>query len=177
MPWHASLQIDYRHDAGRTWAVHRHEGPLRVFRSLYPEGEAICHNVIVHPPGGIVGGDRLDIGIVAHPESHALLSTPGATRFYDGGGVPAAQHVHLKLERNARLEWVPLECIAYPGCLASNQVSFELAEGAQLLAWDVIALGLPAAENRSTRDAWRSESSGPASGSNRRASGLTTTVC
>ncbi|MEZ5645047.1 MAG: hypothetical protein R3E99_07835 [Burkholderiaceae bacterium] len=55
MPWHASLQLDYHHDTGRTRVVHRHEGPLRVFRSLYPEGEAICHNVIVHPPGGIVG--------------------------------------------------------------------------------------------------------------------------
>jgi len=145
MPWHASLQLDYHHDAGRTRVVHRHQGPLRVFRSLYPEGDGICHNVIIHPPGGIVGGDRLDIAVAVRPGAHALVSTPGATRFYDGDGLIGAQSVSLTLEAGARLEWLPLETIAYPGCLAENRVTFRLAEGAQLLAWDVVALGLPAA--------------------------------
>lgn len=147
MPWHASLQLDYHHDAGRTRVEHRHEGPLRVLRSLYPEGDGICHNVIIHPPGGIVGGDRLDMAVVVRPGAHALVSTPGATRFYDGDGQVGAQNVSLTLEPGARLEWLPLETIAFPGCLAENHVSFRLAEGAQLLAWDVVALGLPAAGN------------------------------
>jgi urease accessory protein len=146
MPWRASLQLDYHRKDDRTQVRHRHEGPLRVLRSLYPEGTGICHNVIVHPPGGIVGGDRLDITVTVHPHAHALLSTPGATRFYDGDGLLGAQHVHLRLARDARLEWLPLETIAYPGCHAESTVSFSLEPGAQLLAWDVIALGLPAAE-------------------------------
>ncbi|HMN93868.1 MAG TPA: urease accessory protein UreD [Hydrogenophaga sp.] len=145
MPWHASLQLDYHRSDDRTRVSHRHEGPLRVLRSLYPEGSEVCHNVIVHPPGGIVGGDRLDVMVTARPGAHGLLSTPGATRFYDGDGEPGEQHVRLKLEQGARLEWLPLETIAYPGCQAMNTVSFTLEPGSQLLAWDVVALGLPAA--------------------------------
>ena len=82
MPWHARLALDYTHASGRSVARFRHEGPLRILQSLYPEGDAVCHNVIVHPPGGLVGGDVLDIGVQVGAGAHALVSTPGATRFY-----------------------------------------------------------------------------------------------
>ena len=58
MTWHAHLQLDYTLEAGRCVLRHRHSGPLRILQSLYPEGDAVCHNVLVHPPGGLVGGDR-----------------------------------------------------------------------------------------------------------------------
>ena len=143
--WHARLQIDYRLEAGRTLAHDAHVGPLRVLQPLYPEGEAICHHVLVHPPGGIVGGDELRLQLQLAPGSHALITTPGATRFYRSDGRPALQHARLLLQADARLEWLPLETIAYPGCEARNEVEFELAPGSQLLGWDVLALGLPAA--------------------------------
>ena len=104
MPWHARLQLDYRRDADRTVLHHAHEGPLRVLKSLYPEGTGICHNVLVHPPAGLVGGDRLDIDVQLHPGTHALISTPGATRFYRSDGLPARQEVHVTLAAGARLE-------------------------------------------------------------------------
>jgi urease accessory protein len=47
------------------------------------------------------------------------------------------------LGHGARLEWLPLEALAYSGCYASNQVKFNLADDSQLMAWDVTALGLP----------------------------------
>jgi urease accessory protein len=146
MPWHARLDLRYRHDdAQRTVLQHAHTGPLRIFKSLYPEGGGICHNVIIHPPGGLVGGDTLEITAQVATGAHALLSTPGATRFYRGDGVTATQSVALTLEAGARLEWVPLEAIAYPGCLAQNRLVATLGEGAEWLGWDVCALGLPAA--------------------------------
>ena len=61
MPWQACLQLDYRVERARTVARHQHEGPLRVLQSLYPEGDAVCHNLLVHPPGGLVGGDTLEL--------------------------------------------------------------------------------------------------------------------
>lgn len=145
MPWHAELDLNYRRDGARTSLQHRHSGPLRILKSLYPEGEGICHNVIVHPPGGLVGGDRLDIGVHAQAGAHALIATPGATRFYRSEGPEATQRVRLRVDEGARLEWLPLETIAYPGCVANNRLEMVLEPGAECLGWDVCALGLPAA--------------------------------
>lgn len=145
MPWHAQLQVDYALESARTVARHLHRGPLRILQSLYPEGDSICHNVLVHPPGGLVGGDTLDIRIDAAAGAHGLLTTPGATRFYRSLGEPALQHARIRLESGARLEWLPLEAICYSGCLAENRLEMDLARDAELIGWDVTAFGLPAA--------------------------------
>ena len=143
MPWLAQLELDYSLAAARTRLHFRHDGPLRVLKSLYPEGDAICHNVLVHPPGGLVGGDTLDIRCHVGSGAHALVTTPGATRFYKTNGAPAQQITRLQLERDARLEWLPLEALAYNQCDAHNLLHFELAPGAELITWDITAFGLP----------------------------------
>jgi urease accessory protein len=145
MTWNATLALDYTRQAGKTVAHFRHSGPLRILQSLYPEGDAICHNVIVHPPGGLVGGDTLDLQFSAGTGAHGLVTTPGATRFYRSAGEPALQRTHLTLEAGARMEWLPLEAICYSGCLAENHLTMTLAPGAELIGWDITALGLPAA--------------------------------
>ena len=145
MTWHAKLDIDYQVESARTVARHQHTGPLRVLQSLYPEGDAICHNVLVHPPGGLVGGDTLDISVTASGNAHGLITTPGATRFYRSAGEPAVQHTRIKLSDQARLEWLPLEAIAYNQCLAENHLNLSLAPQAELLGWDITAFGLPGA--------------------------------
>ncbi len=146
MPWHARLSLDYTLEAGRTAARFSHEGPLRVLQSLYPEGDAICHNVLVHPPSGLVGGDTLDIQVTAQAGAHGLVTTPGATRFYRSEGEAALQRSQLRLSDGARLEWLPLEALCYSGCIAQNHLTLALAPGAEVLGWDVTALGLPHAD-------------------------------
>jgi urease accessory protein len=143
MSWHARLQLDYTAENARTVARYSHQGPLRILQSLYPEGDAICHNVLVHPPGGLVGGDTLDITATVGPGAHGLVTTPGATRFYRSTGPLALQRSHLSLAANARLEWLPLEALCYNACHAKNHLTLELAPGAECMAWDVTALGLP----------------------------------
>jgi urease accessory protein len=143
MPWHAQLAIDYTVESGRTVARHSHSGPLRVLQSLYPEGDSVCHNVLVHPPGGLVGGDTLDIRVHAQSGSHGLITTPGATRFYRSDGLAARQTTRLSLGEHARLEWLPLEAICYSACVAENHLTLDLAPGAELMGWDITALGLP----------------------------------
>ena len=145
MSWHGLLNLSYRLDGERTTALDRHHGPLRVLQRLYPESERICHHVLVHPPGGIVGGDVLDIDLSMQAGSHALITTPGATRFYKSAQAEARQSLVARLESGARLEWLPLESIAYRGCQAVNSMRFELADEAEMIGWDVLALGLPAA--------------------------------
>jgi urease accessory protein len=144
MAWHASLQLQYARSDTRTVAHFQHEGPLRILQSLYPEGDAICHNVLVHPPGGLVGGDTLDIQVKVRQQAHALVTTPGATRFYRSAGEAATQTLHARLEDGARLEWLPLEALAYDQCRAENTAVFELDQSAELMGWDITALGLPA---------------------------------
>ncbi|MBI2772665.1 MAG: urease accessory protein UreD [Burkholderiales bacterium] len=145
MAWRAKLQLDYRVEAGRCVARFLHEGPLRILQSLYPEGDAVCHNVLVHPPSGLVGGDTLDISISAEAGAHGLVTTPGATRFYRSEGETAAQRTRISLDAGARLEWLPLEAICYSGCIAENRLELALAPGSELIGWDVAALGLPEA--------------------------------
>ncbi len=144
MSWLARLSLDYSRQGERTLALDRHEGPLRVLRRLYPEGPGICHHVLVHPPGGVAGGDELHIHARLQPGTHAVLTTPGATRFYRSDGAVARQCVQLQLAADTRLEWLPLENIAHPGCRAENHLRAELAPGAEMMGWDVLALGLPA---------------------------------
>ncbi|MFN7726310.1 MAG: urease accessory protein UreD [Rubrivivax sp.] len=147
--WRGHLRLHYsarqQGDTRHTLAHDLHEGPLRVLQRLYPEGPGICHHVLVHPPGGVVGGDELLIDARLDAGTHALVTTPGATRFYRSEGALGQQQARLQLAEGARLEWLPLENIAYSGCLAENRVELDLATGAQALGWDTVALGLPAA--------------------------------
>lgn len=153
MGWAGRLALAWRsepwHDGARRTVLHsRHEGPLRVLASLYPEAPSVCHNVLVHPPGGVVGGDTLAIDAELGAGAHALVTTPGATRFYRSRGDIAQQSAAVRLAAGARLEWLPLETIVHTGALAENRLGFALAAGAEMIGWDVLALGLPASGER-----------------------------
>jgi urease accessory protein len=144
--WHARLALDLRMEAGRCVARHEHDGPLRILQTLYPEGDGIAHNVLVHPPSGLVGGDTLDLAIHVAHDAQGLVTTPGASRFYRSQGERAIQRTRIRLQEGARFEWLPLEAICYSGCLAENHLTLDLAPGAELIGWDVAALGLPEAQ-------------------------------
>ncbi|MFG6415291.1 urease accessory protein UreD [Roseateles sp. DC23W] len=143
--WPARLALTARAEGAATRVHARHDGPLRLLKTLYPEGEAIAHAVLVHPPGGLVGGDRLDIDLDVQAGAHLLVTTPAATRFYRSHAGEAAQVVTAQVAAGARLEWVPQETLAYPACVGRNEVRLRLAAGASLFATEVLGLGLPAA--------------------------------
>lgn len=151
MAWRAELDVHYRSEAGRCVARHRHEGPLRILQTLYPEGPALAHNVIVHPPGGLVGGDTIDLAVDVGEQAHALITTPGAARFYRSAGDAAVQRTRARVRAGGRLEWLPLEALFYSGCLAQNHLHIALEPGAEVLGWDVTVLGLPHAQQPFTR--------------------------
>jgi urease accessory protein len=141
--WQARLNLSFVRRGEQTCSTYTHEGPLRVLQALYPEGPGVCHHVLIHPPGGLVGGDQIDLSVQVAEGAHAFVTTPGATRFYRSTGADAIQRVKMALAPNARLEWLPLETIAYDECRAHNHWTVSMAPGAQLMAWDVLALGLP----------------------------------
>lgn len=143
--WPARLELSAARDGVATRVHARHDGPLRLLKTLHPEGEGVAHAVLVHPPGGLVGGDRLDIALDVQPGAHLLVTTPAATRFYRSNAGEAAQIVQARVAEGARLEWLPQETLAYPGCVARNEVRLCIAAGASLFATEVLGLGLPAA--------------------------------
>jgi urease accessory protein len=144
--WSARLNLAFaaRHTA-TILAVNRHSGPLRLQRPLYPEGTGVCHACILHPPGGVVGGDRLTVEVTVGDGANALVTTPGATKFYRSNGARASQRQRFTVADDASLEWFPQDNIFYPGTEAVTETRIELAAGARFIGWEVQCLGLPAA--------------------------------
>ena len=147
--WHARLALRFERDAARSWLAEcRHSGPLRVQKALYPEGPEVCQAVIVHPPGGIVGGDALDVSVVAAPGAHAQVTTPGAAKWYRSAGAVAVATTELGVGAGAVLEWLPQEAIVFDGARATIATRVALDRGAWFVGWDVVALGRAAAGER-----------------------------
>ncbi len=144
--WAGSLDLvlGKRGDRTRVLGV-EHRGPLRIQRPFYPEEGGTAHLYLLHPPGGVVGGDRLTISIRTEPDSAALVTNPAATKFYRSGGRTAIVEQKLRVGSGAFLEWVPQEVIAFEGALAESKTSIELEEGASFFGWEILCLGRPAA--------------------------------
>jgi urease accessory protein len=139
--WHARLAVEVRRAGGTSLLDVRHRGPLRVQKALYPEGEEIAHAIVVHPPGGIAGGDRLDLSLTVRENASLLATTPGATKWYRANGKTSAQNIAIDIARGATLEWLPQETIVYDGVEACNRIDVRLAEGARALGCEVTCFG------------------------------------
>jgi urease accessory protein len=141
--WRAALELQFAERAGRTYLARRqHVGPLLVQRPFHPEG-AVCHAYLVHPPGGVVGGDELQLQVEVGSRAHALLTTPAATKFYRSAGPLARQTQELRVA-DGTLEWLPQEAIFYPGARVQTTTRLQLTGAARVLAWEIGCLGLPA---------------------------------
>ncbi len=150
--WEARLGLAFERRGDATILARReHFGPLRVQKALYPEGESPCHAIILHPPSGIAGGDRLDLDIEVGANAQALLTTPGAGKWYRSAGPEASQTLRLKVGEGATAEWLPQETILFDGALARLDTHVELAAGARFIGVDTFCLGRRASGERFTR--------------------------
>lgn len=142
--WQALLELSLQKINGKTCLVPQQRlGPLTVQRPFYPEGE-VCHVYVLHPPGGVVGGDRLKLAINARPGSHGLITTPGASKFYRSAGKTAQLHQQFNVAEDALLEFLPLESIYFPATELSSKISIDLHATAKFAAWEIHCFGLPA---------------------------------
>ncbi|CAB1275055.1 urease accessory protein UreD [Candidatus Nitrosacidococcus tergens] len=141
--WSAQIELGYQWVNNRTVpTLRRHQGPLRVQRHLYPEGPEVCQHILLHPPGGIAGGDTLSIYVSAGKNTSVQITNPGATRWYRSY-YPSYQNTKLYIDDNAILEWLPQESIFFSGCRAYLDTVIKLGVDSRLITWDIFALGRP----------------------------------
>ncbi|MDA1076952.1 MAG: urease accessory protein UreD [Proteobacteria bacterium] len=142
--WQASQRLNYVFEGGRT-RLRRglNYGPLYVQKPFYPEGD-VCHTYLLHPPGGVAGGDSLDLKVCVKKHAHALLTVPAATKFYRTSGAAAEQHQHFEIETGGVLEWLPMETLFFGGTRAVVTTDVLLHPGAVYIGWEICCLGRPA---------------------------------
>lgn len=161
--WRADLKLGFQQRlSGTILGQCAHQGPLRVQRPFYPEGPDVCHVAILHPPGGVVGGDELRLDVRIETGARALLTTPAAAKFYRSAGALAVQTQQLTVAAGGALEWLPQENIVYCGARIHAQTRVELHSDAHFIGWEILCLGRPAAaevfqtgECRQTLELWR----------------------
>ncbi len=141
--WRADLRLRFAARGARTHLIERsHLGPLIVQRPFYPE-EGVCHIYVVHPPGGVVGGDELSIRVNAEAGSNVLLTTPAAAKFYRSEGAVARQDQSIEAD-DACVEWLPQESIFFSGAQVRSTTRVCLAGASRFIGWEIACLGLPA---------------------------------
>jgi urease accessory protein len=154
--WEAMLALGFERVGGRSVLARReHRGPLVVQKPLYPEGPDVCQCVILHPPAGIVGGDRLVLTVSVGRGARAQLTTPGATRWYRSANLPATQQLHANVADGALLEWLPQGTIVHDGACAASTTRIDVAAGAGFIGTEIVSLGRRAAGERFRCGAWR----------------------
>lgn len=140
--WQARLSLGFADDAGTSRMVERsHTGPLRVQKPLYPEGKEVCHAIVVHPPGGVVGGDELTIDAIVRANAAAFITTPGAAKWYKANGRTSQQDVRLDIAANACLEWLPQETIFFNAAHVRLNHTVSLAADARYIGCEILCFG------------------------------------
>jgi len=143
--WEANLKLSFARRQQKTILTgKKHSGPLMVQKPFYPETNGCCHVYLIHPPGGIVGGDLIKLSTYLDENAHALITTPGATKFYRSIGPVATQNQTIYLEDNASLEWLPQETVYFNDCNANASTKIYLKDNNRFFAWEIQCLGLPA---------------------------------
>lgn len=142
--WEARLQLGLSYKNNKTVLnKRRHDGPLTLQRPFYPEKDGTCHLYILHPPGGIAGGDSLNIELSCNEGTSTLITTPGASKFYQSNGFTAFQHQNLLVKENACLEWLPQETILFDGARVDSTTKIQLGKQSSFMGWEIVSFGRP----------------------------------
>ncbi|PSB17241.1 urease accessory protein [filamentous cyanobacterium CCP1] len=156
--WCGHLHLEFLHRSSKTILSHSHaQAPLKIQRPFYPEGDAVCHSVMLHTAGGIAGSDRLSNQIILHPHAQALVTTAAAAKVYGRSGKDAQQITQISIAEGACLEWFPQETIVFDGAIYQQEMRVELAANAMWFGWEVTRLGRSARGERFASGIWRSK--------------------
>ena len=155
--WHGKLELVYAYNQGTTTLIHnQNQAPLKVQRPFYPEGQEVCHSVILHTAGGVVGGDRLSCNFHLLPKAQVLITTAAAGKIYRSNASQARQSIEIQVDAGATLEWLPQETIVFNGATYRQDLRVELGTGANWLGWEITRFGRSARGEKFLQGEWRS---------------------
>ena len=154
--WRAKLELQFQFIAKQTRMTrNRHSGPLMVQRPFYPEADT-AHVYLLHPPGGVVGGDKLQIKVSTGPQASVLLTSPGAGKFYRSHHATATMRVDLHVGADSSLEWLPQENIIFNGARLNNETHIYIEKNGQFIGWEITCLGRPHSHETFTQGHYQS---------------------
>lgn len=139
------MQLDFARDSARDVTFLSRsvqDPPLKVVRAFtLADGAALVH--LHNVSGGLLGGDHLALKINVGRYSSAQLTTTGATRIYPHRMEfsPTTQCNDFAIGESALLEYVPDATIPFAGANFLQRTSIELAEGAGVFWWEILAPG------------------------------------
>ncbi|MEY3067340.1 MAG: urease accessory protein [Cyanobacteriota bacterium] len=155
--WQGILELDYQKINNSTQLVKAYsQAPLKIQRSFYPEGQEICHSIILHTAGGMVGGDRLSQTINLQPETQVLLTTPAASKIYRSSGETVQNTINIEIQEQAYLEFIPREMIIFNGAIFSQNLRVNLDPNACYLGWEITRFGRTARGEIFNQGQWKS---------------------
>lgn len=144
------LQFSARLNSGefeKTVLKFQHKGPLRIQKALYPDGLDCCHAVMLHPPGGIAAGDRLEIRVAVERQAHAVVTTPSATKWYGAFEAGLAQQI-VNMQVDGHLQWIPSEAIIFDGARVKSALHINVTDQGSMFGWDTQIYGRQASGER-----------------------------
>lgn len=143
--WKGFLSFSFVKEGDKTVIKDKkHLGPLVLQRPYYQELDRPSV-LVLHPPGGVVGGDSLELNVHFSPGAKGSVSTPAATKFYRSDGRLATQLQTLNLSCGVEAEWLPQETLFFNQSRVQNTLKIVLEDADnKLIAWDLVGLGRPA---------------------------------
>lgn len=155
--WHGFLELRFERRGDRTiLAQEAMRSPLKIQRPFYPDGPGVCHGLILHTAGGMVGGDRLDTNVVVGSAAAVVLTTATAGKVYRSTGRETQQTITVQVGAGASLAWLPQETILFESARFRQDMHVVLEPGATWLAWEIVRLGRSARGERFLTGQWRS---------------------
>ena len=155
--WEGRIDLDYHYKDLKTRVKSSFtKAPFRLQTPFYPENDHVCHSVIIHTAGGIVGGDRLVQNINVGENCHTLITTPAAAKIYKTNGLTSTQSTQITIADNSILEFLPQENIIFKGAKYRQNIQVNLGANSRLCCWEINRFGRTARGEKFNQGEWRS---------------------
>jgi len=144
-------EIGFGRREGVTRLVHLYQrDPLRALFPAPAAGDAVLA-VLLNTSGGLVAGDRLDIGVRLATDTVVHVTASAAEKIYRSLGPTTEIRQSLSVAAGAALEFLPPETILFDGARLWRETAVDLAPGAGFLGGDILVFGRRARGERFTR--------------------------